>query len=114
MRIVIVLLLIHGAIALSLLILGSFIARGRGLWLIAGYNTASPAEKAKIDPKALSRYVSRLLWFSAGCFVLLMVSDLLDSVILMALALILLFTGILAGLIYMNTGDRLKKKGNQP
>ena len=108
------LLLVHGAIALSLLILGIFIARGRGLWLIAGYNTASPAEKAKIDQNALCRHVSRLLWFSAGCFVLLMVSDLLDSAILMALALILLFTGILAGLIYMNTGDRLKKKGNQP
>ena len=108
------LLLIHGIIALSLLILGICIARGRGLWLIAGYNTASPAEKAKIDQKALCRHVSRLLWFSAGCFALLMVSDALDSAAVMVLALVLLFAGIPAGIIYMNTGDRLTKKGNQP
>ena len=108
------LLLVHGAVALSLLILGIFIARGRGLWLIAGYNTASPAEKAKIDQKALCRHVSRLLWFSAGCFTLLMVSDVLASTAVMVVALVLLFAGIPAGIIWMNTGDRLKKKGNQP
>lgn len=39
---------LFGAISLALLL-------GRGSWLIAGYNTASPEEKQKYDQKRLCR-----------------------------------------------------------
>ena len=37
------------------LILSLVLLSGRGAWLIAGYNTMSPEEKARYDEKALCR-----------------------------------------------------------
>lgn len=48
------LLLIHGIIAGVLILLGVLFLNGKGSFLIAGYNTASKAEKEKMDEKKLS------------------------------------------------------------
>lgn len=37
------------------LVMGVFLLFGKGSWLIAGYNTATPEEKAKYDRKKLCR-----------------------------------------------------------
>lgn len=37
------------------LIIGIFLLQGKGSWLIAGYNTASPEEKAKYDKSKLCK-----------------------------------------------------------
>ena len=42
-------------LALVLVILSIFLLCGKGAWLIAGYNTASEAEKAQYDTKKLCR-----------------------------------------------------------
>ena len=50
------LLLIHGIIAGVLILLGVLFLNGKGSFLIAGYNTASKAEKEKMDEKKLCKY----------------------------------------------------------
>lgn len=42
------------------LILSVFLFRGKGSWLIAGYNTASEEDKAKYDKKKLCKGVSAI------------------------------------------------------
>ena len=46
------LLAIHLGMTLMLVILGIVFSKGKGAFLIAGYNTASKAEKQKTDEKS--------------------------------------------------------------
>lgn len=102
-------LLVHGLFVGLFVILGIVFLKGMGSFLIAGYNTASKEEKEKIDEKKLCRYMGRLMFFIAGCFVILMVSDVLNKMWLLWLGLALLFGTGAGGVIFLNTGDRLKK-----
>ena len=104
------LLIIHLAIAGSFLPLAALFRRGKCLWLIAGYNTMSPAEKARIDEKALGRFTAKLMLFCAGCFGVLAVSDVLDSVWLMALGIWALIIGAFAAVVWINLGNRFQRK----
>ena len=94
---------------LIFLILGIVLWRGKGSWLIAGYNTSSKAEKSKYDEKALCRFVAKLMFFCAGCMVCLMISPIVGKWLLW-LSQSIMFVGIIAGVIYANTGNRFKKK----
>ena len=47
------------------LILGLVINTGKASFLISGYNTMSPGEKARIDEKKMSRFTGRMLIYSA-------------------------------------------------
>jgi len=55
-------ILITGLAALSFFILGFFIRRGKGLMLIAGYNTMPKHERHKVDKKELSKKTGNLLF----------------------------------------------------
>lgn len=46
--------------ALVFLVMAIFLLMGKGAWLIAGYNTASQAERDKYDEKKLCRTVGLL------------------------------------------------------
>lgn len=99
----------HGIAAVSFAILGIVFLRGKGSFLIAGYNTASKAEKEKIDEKKLCRCVGELMFAFAGCFLILMASGIFEKMWLMWLGLALFLGTAIAGVICMNTGNRLKK-----
>ncbi len=103
------LLVIHGAVTGSLVILGIIFLKGKGSSLIAGYNTASRAEKEKIDEKKLCRYVGKLMFALAGCFFIMMLSDIFHKMWILWLGLGLVFMVSIGGIIYINTGDRIKK-----
>ena len=53
--------LIFWICAVLSIILGLFIQKGKGLMLIAGYNTMSREEREKVDRKALSKTVGNLI-----------------------------------------------------
>ncbi len=91
------------------LILGIVLWRGKGAWLIAGYNTSSKEEKAKYDEKALCRFVAKLMFFCAFCMALGAVAPLIGTWLLFPSQALMLI-GIIAGVIYLNTGNRFKKK----
>ena len=64
------LLAIHCGMILLFLLLGLVFSQGKGAFLIAGYNTASQAEKAKYDEKALCRCMGKLMFALAGTWAL--------------------------------------------
>lgn len=62
------LLILHGCAVLLFVILGVIFFCGKGSFLIAGYNTANPEDKAKFDEKALCRAMGGLMLACAACF----------------------------------------------
>ena len=61
-------LLAHLAVIALFLGLAALFSRGKGAFLIAGYNTASQKEKAKYDEKALCRFMGKLMFALAACW----------------------------------------------
>ncbi len=103
------LLAIHGAVVGALVLLGIIFLKGKGSFLIAGYNTASKAEKEKIDEKKLCTCVGMLMFALAGCFFIVMLSDIFHKMWILWLGLGLVFAVSIGGIIYINTRDRIKK-----
>ncbi len=103
------LLAIHGAVVGALVLLGIIFLKGKGSFLIAGYNTASKAEKEKIDEKKLCTCVGMLMFALAGCFFIVMLSDIFHKMWILWLGLGLVFAVSIGGTIYINTRDRIKK-----
>lgn len=104
------LLAIHGGMLLVFLLLGLVFSRGKGAFLIAGYNTASRAEKERYDEKALCRFMGKLMFALAGTWIPVALSALLDRMWLLWLGLGLFLTVCIGGVVYMNTGRRFVKK----
>ncbi len=102
-------LAIHGAVVGALVLLGIIFLKGKGSFLIAGYNTASKAEKEKIDEKKLCTCVGMLMFALAGCFFIVMLSDIFHKMWILWLGLGLVFAVSIGGIIYINTRDRIKK-----
>ena len=104
------LLAIHGGVMLLFLVLGAVFSRGKGAFLIAGYNTSSKEEKAKYDEKALCRFMGKLMFAMAGCWVPVALSALLDRMWLYYAGIGLFLAVVFGGVIYANTGNRFRKK----
>ena len=86
------------------------LCHGKGADMIAGFNTASPEERAKWDETALCRAVGILLFVMVGCIELLFLGAILDIAALKWSGGILLAASTVFGLIYINTSKRLKRK----
>lgn len=93
--------------------LGGVIRSGRASWLIAGYNTTSKEEKEMYDERALSKAVGNLLFILGGIYILISIAGFLNLPnfrLIMTLGMVLFFVITIAAVIYMNTGNRFKKK----
>jgi len=100
--------ILGGAITL---IVGIVIRVFNASGLIAGYNTASAAEQALYDERAMTRFVGNLL---IAASVVLLAGGLLPLALggpeIMAGASWLLFMAIIIGaIVYMNTGKRFRR-----
>ena len=96
--------------AVPVIIIGIVLCCGKGAGLIAGYNTASPEERAAYDEKALCRAVGVLVLVIVGCVELLMLGLVLDMTALVWGGGILMAVSTVFGLIYINTSKRFKRK----
>ena len=103
-------LIIDICIILLFLGLGIAFAKGKGMGLIAGYNTLSEKEKEKIDPKVLSKYMTRLMFLLAACWGVLSVGVELEKIWLFWVGFALFIGVTIFFAIYLNTGNRLGKK----
>ena len=92
------------------IIIGIVLCCGKGAFLIAGYNTASPEEKAAYDEKALCRAVGVLVLVIVGSVELLMLGAVLDMTALMWGGGVLIAISTVFGVIYINTSKRFKRK----
>ena len=89
--------------------LGVAFAKGKGIDLVAGYNTMSQEEKEKIDKKALCKHMARLMFLLAACWCVLSVGIEVERMWLFWVGFGLFIAVTFSYLIYMNTGNRLKK-----
>ena len=94
-----------------LLVVGYLIKYKKIAWLISGYNTSSKEEKAKYDVDRLCKYVGNYIFILAAMFLILaIVVEVFgeDSKIFAATGIAIAAVAI-GGIIYLNTGDKLKK-----
>ena len=90
-------------------LMGVLFARGKGLDLIAGYNTLSAREKEKYDKEKLCKAMSRMMFLLAGTWAVAAAGVYIRSNALCWAGIALFLVVIIGGVIYMNTGNRLKK-----
>ena len=96
-------------IAALFITFGIVFASGKGAKLIAGYNTASPNEKAHTDEKKLLKAMSVFMFVLAGCFLVSTSSEIFHVKSLIWIGQALFVVAIITGLIYLNTGNRFRK-----
>ena len=102
--------LVSSIFAVPVIIIGIVLCCGKGAFLIAGYNTASPEEKAAYNEKALCRAVGVLLFVMVGCVELLLLGAVLGMTVLEWGGGILMAASTVFGLIYINKSQRFKRK----
>lgn len=89
--------------------LGIILSMGKCSFLIAGYNTLSREKKERYDERALCRFIGRLMFFLAFCMLLSIISTILESPVLLSIAVFLFVASITFAIIYANTGNRFRK-----
>lgn len=92
--------------------LGIYLLQGKGGWLIAGYNTMPQEEKEKYDEAALCKATGKLVLAIAFTIALITAGGLLEMNALIVSGVVLMVAYILFGVIYINTGERFKKREN--
>lgn len=100
----------NAVMAAVFVLLGILFSRGKGTFLIAGYNTASPAEKARYDEKSLCRFMGELMFALAACQVVMGLGAAWAGMWLYWLGIALFLVSAVGGAIYANTGGRFLKK----
>lgn len=91
-------------------ILGVVFRTGKGGFLIAGYNTAPLSRKKQYDEKKLCKYMSIIMFLCAACSLFAVAAFLLHKMMLLWLSVGLINLVCVGGLIFMNTGGRVKKQ----
>ena len=91
------------------IVVGIIMLKGRGAFLIAGYNTMSKSEQEKYDAPALCRFIGKIMLAIGALTVLLPAGIMLER----TWAFWLYMAGVLVlsvfAAVYANTGNRFKK-----
>ena len=101
---------VSNIVMVPVIIMGIVLCCGKGAFLIAGYNTASPEEKATYNEKALCRATGVLVLVIVGSVEVLMLGAILNMTALMWCGGILIAVSTVFGVIYINTSKRFKRK----
>lgn len=102
-------MVINIGVILLFLVLAGIFSRGKGAWLISGYNMMPKSEKEKYDEVALCHFMAKFMVALALCWipVTLYTINYQKVFIITGISAFCLVTVI--GLIYANTGNRFKK-----
>ena len=100
----------NAAMAAVFVLLGVLFSRGKGAFLIAWYNTASAAERARYDEKALCRFMGKLMFLLAACQAVMGLGAAWAGMWLYWIGIGLFLASALGGAIYANTGGRFLKR----
>ena len=103
-------LIVNIFVTLLFVILGIMFSAGKGIDLVAGYNTLSKEEKEKIDQKTLCKYMTILMFLLAACWVVLSIGIEISKMWLFWCGFGLFICVVIFFVIYINTGNRLGKK----
>lgn len=102
--------LIVSMVLIILIVVGILFFNGKGGFLLSGYNMLSKEEKAKYDEKSMLRFMSYIIFISAGLVALSVVGAHLMMDWLSILSTVIIVIVVVFACIYSNTGNRFKKK----
>ena len=95
--------------AIILIIIAFFLKRGKGLWLLAGFNTMSVEERNAYDMEKIGRFISKTLTGMALCLLAFDFGLYINNIIAIVLPWIV-FGGIaIFTLVYLNS-NKFKKQ----
>ena len=97
---------VFGAVLLLFLALGVVFSRGKGQWLIAGYNTMSEKEREKVDEKKLLRLMRNGMFALAGCIAVGLIGLLTGIRLLLPGSFALFLIVIVVIAVRANTGTK--------
>jgi len=102
--------IVYFVILIPLLVFAIVLSKGKGVSLLAGYNTLSESKKQDYDEVALCQFMGKIMY--GVCFGILLIagSELFGYHSLFSLGVMLLFFLIVFAVVYSNTNDRFKKK----
>ena len=95
-----------------LIMIGWLIKYKKVTWLISGYNTASKEKRAQYDVDKLCKHMGDFLFVLAGIFLVMALTSILFSEYTDKITIVGFCTeavAIVLGIIYLNTGNRVKK-----
>ena len=98
-----------GAIAVPFLIMAALFLKGKGAFLIAGYNTMSEEKQATYDEKALCRSVGRFLLVLTTLMFLFPLAVYIEFIWFFYIVVLLFLALPIGYAIYASTGNRFRK-----
>ena len=93
----------------ALVALGFVFLSGRGLSLIASYNTSSKSEKDRFDTKKLGRFMAVFMFVLTGCWLVIIAGFAIGIKPIAWWGMLLFLVAAVTGVILANTGNRFLK-----
>ena len=100
--------IITGIVVVPFFVMAIFLLNGKGSFLIAGFNTMDPKDKATYDEKALCKAVGKLMLVLAALALSFPLAMQLDAPWLFWVSFVLFMVVIFGFAIYANTGNRFR------
>ncbi|MGE7935191.1 DUF3784 domain-containing protein [Viridibacillus arvi] len=95
-------------ILVPFLIFAIVLSKGKGAFLLAGYNTMSNSEKEKYREEELCKFMSKIMFGICFSILLIALSEYFKIQFLRIIGLILIIGLIVFSMVYSNTGNRFK------
>src|SRR5690625_1478086 len=102
-------IIVVGSIAILFIALGITFLQGKGAFLIAGYNTMSEEEKAKINERMLLQTMGKLMIALAFTMLLWLLSSSLNIDWLFYIGIVIFILLTISTIIRVNTDKKYKK-----
>ena len=94
--------------AIILIIIAFFLKRGKGLWLLAGFNTMSVEERNVYDMEKIGRFISKTLTGMALCLLAFDFGLYINNIIAIVFPWVVFVGIVIFTLVYINS-DKFKK-----
>ena len=94
--------------AIILIIIAFFLKRGKGLWLLAGFNTMSVEERNVYDMEKIGRFISKTLTGMALCLLAFDFGLYINNTIAIVFPWVVFGGIVIFTLVYINS-DKFKK-----
>jgi hypothetical protein len=94
--------------AIMLIVISFFLKRGKGLWLLAGFNTMSVEERNVYDMEKIGRFISKTLTGMALCLLAFDFGLYINNIIAIVFPWVVFGGIVIFTLVYINS-DKFKK-----
>ncbi|MBF1168951.1 MAG: DUF3784 domain-containing protein [[Eubacterium] sulci] len=94
--------------AIMLIVISFFLKRGKGLWLLAGFNTMSVEERNVYDMEKIGKFTSKTLTGMALCLLAFNFGLYINNIIVIIFPWVVFGGIVIFTLVYLNS-DKFKK-----